>query len=148
VDHGWPDIPDLSCENQQPVAKFGSDVTLSELSADWYLTVATFVAFDWPRGSREALSTYTISLTPGGTFAREHSPHRRVFPMSSYNPLNQLRHLDKSSPNFHDQVGDVLHGEEYKKWVSNLQDNNLVGFVNHLDKVCYPASHHSPLKPL
>jgi len=55
--------------------------------------------------------------------------------MSSYNPLNQLRRLDKSSPKFYDQVSEIFGGEEYKQWVRNHRGNDLVGFINHLDKV-------------
>ena len=69
--------------------------------------------------------------------------------MSSYSPLSQLRNLDKSSSDFHDQVSNILHGEEYKQWVSNLQDNDLAGFVDHLDEACHlPSLFRSPLKPL
>ena len=67
--------------------------------------------------------------------------------MSSSNPLNQLRRLDASSSTFHHQVNDLLHGEEYKRWMSNLgQDDDLVGLVEYLDKVRPRASFvRSPL---
>ena len=69
--------------------------------------------------------------------------------MSSGDPLKQLRALDKSSSNFHEQVGDILHGEEYKQWVPELQGDDLVGFVDCLDKVRHGvmAPVRSPLKP-
>jgi len=60
--------------------------------------------------------------------------------MPSRNPLNQLRGLDASSPAFHDQVSNILYGEEYKRWMPNLQGDDLVGFVDYLDKVRHHVS--------
>lgn len=61
-------------------------------------------------------------------------------PMSSFNPLGQLRRLDGSSPGFHDQLSHVLYGEEYKKWVSSIDGEDLVWLVDYLDKVrCHVA---------
>jgi len=60
--------------------------------------------------------------------------------MSSFNPLGQLRRLDGSSPGFHDQLSHVLYGEEYKKWVSSIDGDDLVWLVDYLDKVrCHVA---------
>ena len=56
--------------------------------------------------------------------------------MSSLNPLGQLRRLDGSSLEFHDQLSHVLYGEEYKKWVSSIDGDDLVWLVDYLDKVC------------
>ena len=68
--------------------------------------------------------------------------------MGSCSPLMQLRHLKKCSSDFHDQVSDVLYGEEYKQWVPTIEGNDLVGLVNSLDTVHYRASlPPSPLKP-
>ena len=55
--------------------------------------------------------------------------------MSSLTPLEQLRSLDKSSSEFHNQVCNVLYGRGYQEWVNNLQGSELVGFVDCLDKV-------------
>ena len=87
-----------------------------------------------PCGSGEASGTYTLIL-----------PHYsrlqpRVLPMPSRNPLNQLRGLDTSSSTFHDQVSNILYGEEYKRWMPNLQGDDLVGFVDYLDKVRHHVS--------
>jgi len=62
--------------------------------------------------------------------------------MFQHDPPNQLHHLDKSSPTFHDQISNVLNGKEYRQWVSGLQ-GDLVGFVGHLDQVRHPV----PLVP-
>ena len=68
--------------------------------------------------------------------------------MPSRNPLKQLCHLDRSSPDFHDQVSNILQGEEYNQWVPNIQGDDLVGIVNYLDKVRgHVSPSHSPLKP-
>jgi len=55
--------------------------------------------------------------------------------MSSHNPLTQLRCLDTSSPTFHDQVNRILYGEEYTRWMSGLQGEDLMGLVEYLDNV-------------
>ena len=55
--------------------------------------------------------------------------------MTSQNVLQQLRHLDRSSPGFHDQLSNVLYGEEYKQSVKSLQGNDLVWLVDYLDEV-------------
>jgi len=64
--------------------------------------------------------------------------------------LQQLNRLDRSSPDFHDQLSNALYGEEYKKCVEKykkcgeeykkcvpeLQDDDLVWLVDYLDTVC------------
>ena len=61
--------------------------------------------------------------------------------------LQQLHRLDRSSPDFHDQLCNVLYGEEYVQCVRNIKDDDLVWLVNYLDKVrCRVALPHSPLK--
>jgi len=71
--------------------------------------------------------------------------------MSPPNPpaLQKLDRLDRSSPEFHGQLSNVLYGEEYQRCVPNLQDDGLVWLVDYLDKVCHHiAFPHSPLKPV
>ena len=71
--------------------------------------------------------------------------------MSSPNPtaLQQLHHLDTSSPAFHDQLGGVFSGEEYRRSVQNIEGNDLVSFVEYLDRVRRRiALPHSPFKPV
>jgi len=59
----------------------------------------------------------------------------------------QLRSLDRSSPT-HDQLSDILRGEEYKRWVPNLAGDDLVRLIDYLDKVCRGTTiPRSPLKP-
>ena len=95
-----------------------------------------------PRGLGEVLGIYAISSTAGNPFIHEPSPRRKVSPMSSSNPtaLQRLRRLDRSSPNFHNQLSNVLFGEEYGRSVPNLRGNDLVSLVDYLNKVCRPMS--------
>jgi len=45
--------------------------------------------------------------------------------MITPNPLQRLRDLDRSSPQFQDQFSNLLRGEEYRKFVPNLQSEGL-----------------------
>jgi len=58
-------------------------------------------------------------------------------------PLQRLRDLDKSSPQFHDQLSDALRRKEYRNCVSNLRSEDLVWLVEYLDRVS--PIHHWPL---
>lgn len=60
----------------------------------------------------------------------------------------QQPHLpDKSSPNFHDQLSDVLSCEEYKRSAQNLRGNAIVSLVDYLDGVrCRTVPPRFPLK--
>jgi len=49
--------------------------------------------------------------------------------------LQRLQSLDRSSLNFHDQLSNVLYGEEYERCMPNLQHDDLVWLVEYLDKV-------------
>jgi hypothetical protein len=69
--------------------------------------------------------------------------------MPSPPALQQLDLLDRSSPNFHDQLSNVLYGPEYKQCVQNLQGEDLVWLVDYLDKVRRHISlPHTPLNPV
>jgi len=62
--------------------------------------------------------------------------------------LQRLHLLDSSSPDFDDQLSNVLYGEEYKRCVPNLEGDDLSWLVDYLDKVRRPiAIPNSPLKP-
>ena len=49
--------------------------------------------------------------------------------------LQQLDRLDGSSDGFHDQLSNVLYGEEYTRCVQNLQGDGSVWLVDYLDRV-------------
>ena len=55
--------------------------------------------------------------------------------MTSQNLLQQLRDLDDSSLEYHDQLVNIVYGEEYRQCVGALQGDNLVELVDYLDKV-------------
>ena len=57
--------------------------------------------------------------------------------MASLDLMQQLRPLDMSSPGFHDQLSNILYGEEYKRRVGDLQGDDLVSLVDYLDKARY-----------
>ena len=56
--------------------------------------------------------------------------------------LRELDLLDRSSPDFHDQLCRILHGEEYVQREKNLeQDDDLVWLIDFLDEV----RHHTTI---
>jgi tRNA (Thr-GGU) A37 N-methylase len=62
--------------------------------------------------------------------------------------LQQLDRLNKSSPDYPDQLCNIIYGEEYVQCVPNLEGDDLVWLVEYLDKVRRRvALLHSPLKP-
>jgi hypothetical protein len=56
-------------------------------------------------------------------------------PSPNFPILQQLDRLNESLSGFHDQLRDLLYGEEYKQCVPNLQGDDLVWLVDYLDKV-------------
>ena len=60
--------------------------------------------------------------------------------MSSPSPLaiQRLRCLNRNSSEFYDRLGDVLRGEEYKQFISDLRGDDLAWLVDYLDKVHPP----------
>jgi len=60
--------------------------------------------------------------------------------------LKQLHRLDRSSVGFHEQLGDILYGEEYMRDVPNLQYDGSLWLVDYLDGVgSYVSRLRSPL---
>ena len=55
--------------------------------------------------------------------------------MSSPPALQHLNLPNKSSPNFHGQLSDVLYGREFHQCAPNLQGDDLVWLVDYLDNV-------------
>ena len=50
--------------------------------------------------------------------------------------LQQLGCLDKSLPQFPDQLTSLLHEKAYKDCIQKLRDDNVVWLVEYLDNVC------------
>jgi len=68
--------------------------------------------------------------------------------MPPQNTLRQLGLLDGSSPEFHDQLTDILDGEEYARCVMDIQGGDLARLVDYLDEVRCRAPLPCPsLKP-
>jgi len=55
--------------------------------------------------------------------------------MTSPGLLQQLHGLNRSSSMFHDQLSNILYGEEFRQHVPHLQSDGLVWLVDYLDKV-------------
>ena len=53
----------------------------------------------------------------------------------SSNPLQRLHRLERSSPQFPDQLANILAGDEYKGYVSALRGEGLVWLIDYLDSV-------------
>lgn len=49
--------------------------------------------------------------------------------------LQQLDNLDKSSPQFSDQLTSLLYEEGYKRCIPGLPDKDVVWLVEYLDNV-------------
>ena len=53
--------------------------------------------------------------------------------------LQELRRLDKFSPDFRILLKNVLDGENYRRCVPHLESGALVWLVDYLDEVCRPS---------
>ena len=60
-----------------------------------------------------------------------------VLSMALPNPIQQLYDLDKSSPQFHGQLSNLIHGQEYREHVSHLRGEDLARLVEYLDSVSF-----------
>ena len=86
-----------------------------------------------PHESGEAPGTYIFLCA---AFSRYSLP-QVVFLMSSPSlpALQRLHFLDRSLPEFRDQLLNILYGEEYTQCVPNLQGDDSKWFVEYLDSV-------------
>ena len=93
-----------------------------------------------PRQRQAVHSSANHYRTEGRTSMHMSSPNLMA--------LQQLRRLRGSSPNFDDQLSDVLPGEQYERSVLNLRGGDLVLLIDDSDKVCRPIPPPcSSLKP-
>ena len=90
-----------------------------------------------PPGSGEVLNTCIFISTIS---YRHLLPQPKAFLMASPGSpsLQKLRSLD--APLSESQLNDILHGKEYRQFVSNLQGDDLIWFVDYLDKVRRPVA--------
>lgn len=49
--------------------------------------------------------------------------------------LQQLGRLDQSSPDFPNQLDELLHGQEYERCTPDLQGDDLKWLVDYFDEV-------------
>lgn len=49
--------------------------------------------------------------------------------------LQPLHRLDRSAPGFHEELSEVLYGEEYRACLSIVQGDDLVWLIDYLDEV-------------
>ena len=54
--------------------------------------------------------------------------------------LEQLHQLNRSSSRFHDQLSNILYGEEFEQHVANLDSDGLLPLVDYLDMVRHHVS--------
>ena len=55
--------------------------------------------------------------------------------MVLHNPLQPLRDLDRTSPEFHEQLVGFLRGDQYQTCFPTLQEDDLAWLVEYLDRV-------------
>ena len=85
-----------------------------------------------PHVSGEATNTY-ISYWPKALLLL---PQLLLMPPPpTPRALKRLRLPDKSSRDFGDQLNNILHGPEYVEWEKKLEGDDLVWFIDYLDKV-------------
>lgn len=68
-----------------------------------------------------------------------------LIPASSSDPLQWIRHLENSSPNFPEQLASLLDGKAFRDSTQYLQGEHLAMLVDNLDRVC---PHITPPYPL
>ena len=72
-----------------------------------------------------------------GRGSSEASRTRRV--VSVRRTFDRLESFDRSSTDFGDRLNEVLHTQRYKAWVSTLEKDDLMWFINYLDTVRRPS---------
>ena len=66
--------------------------------------------------------------------------------MTSSRLLQELHALDRSPPEFNDQLSNILYGETYKKNALRLQEGDLASLADFLDRVrCRVSPLRTPL---
>jgi hypothetical protein len=55
--------------------------------------------------------------------------------MIPHDPFHQLRALDRTSPQFRDQLRNFFHGSAYQNLVPDLESEDLAWLVEYLDSV-------------
>ena len=69
-------------------------------------------------------------------------PRKTPPPMTSPELLQRFKRLDKSSPQFPDQLTNLLYKEGFKDQILKLRDEDVVWLVEYLDEVCLSIALH------
>lgn len=94
---------------------------------------AAHLSIHSPRGSGEASDTY-IPLPV--SWPRFSLPQVLLMPPPAPPALQRLNLPDKSSRDFGVQLNNILHGPEYVECEKRLECDDLVWFIDYLDKAC------------
>ena len=95
-------------------------------------------------------STHAIHGPVAISRRREHASKDENGPLYVTSPdiLQRLDRLDKSSPQFPNQLTNLLHEKRYELHISKLQDQDAVWLIEYLDNVClYTALHPLTTQP-
>ena len=60
--------------------------------------------------------------------------------MIPFGPLEQLRALDRNSPQFHEQLSDFFRGDEYRGVFPKLESEDLEWLADYLDSVGFQTT--------
>ena len=63
-------------------------------------------------------------------------------------PLQRLSRLDWSSPDFEDQLQEILHSQEYVRCETTVGNSDLMWLIDYLDKVRRRITGSHPLLKL
>lgn len=85
-----------------------------------------------PRGGHvsDSLLFFFLSLTTHRMNSANSLSDHPMIPLGS---LRHLRNLDRTSPRFHEELSDFLHGDEYQNFFSRLRNEDLVWLAEYLD---------------
>ncbi|KAF9789397.1 kinase-like domain-containing protein [Thelephora terrestris] len=75
-------------------------------------------------------------------------PNRQVIAQTNHSmiphdPFHQLRALDRTSPQFRDQLSNFFHGNAYQSLVPDLESEDLAWLVEYLDSVLAGILNHA-----
>ena len=61
--------------------------------------------------------------------------YQRIPPTIAFDPLQPLYDLDRSSPQFYNQLSDLFREQDYRDFILNLKGDDLARLVGYLDSV-------------
>ena len=88
-----------------------------------------------PKRPSERVSDPISTLSSKRKSAKNHAVRETRLSSHPHSFLQQLHRLDRSSHEFHDQLSNILYGEEYKQSAPNLDTDCSAWLVDYLDNV-------------